>query len=186
MLCGRLLTGSRPSETKRLREFREGLDTRTELFQGRRFDIEVEDGVADAGSFEFRFVNRIVKFFRIAETHHADDDGVGIVFLGHVDEHLSTRFVRVQCQGAAVEVLPLLGKLFQRIDTGRYIRAELTGFLSRSSATTAMLSSLKISRNSSGSAMMPERTTFLPFHGCTGSFLTASFDEPGPCVQLCP
>ena len=104
---------------KGLENFREGLDTRTELFQGRRFDIEVEDGVADAGSFEFRFVNRIVKFFRIAETHHADDDGVGIVFLGHVDEHLSTRFVRVQCQGAAVEVLPLLGKLFQRIDTGR-------------------------------------------------------------------
>ena len=109
-----------PAQVKpRLREFPRRLDTRTELFQRRRFDIEVENGVANTGFFKFRFVNRIVEFFRIAETHHADDDGVGFVFLGHVDEHLSARFVRVQCQGAAVEILPLLSELFQGIDAGR-------------------------------------------------------------------
>lgn len=160
-----------------LENFRESLDTGAELFEGRRFDVEVENRVTNASSFEFRFVNRIVEFFRIAETHHADDDGVSIVFLGHVDEHLATRFVFVQSERAAIEVLPLLSELFEGIDAGRYVCTELAGFLSEVVSDDSDVEFAEDVEEFIRFCHDTGEDDFLPFHGCTGSFLTASMSS---------
>ena len=120
----------------------------------------------------------VVEFFRIAEAHHADDDSVSIVFLGHVDEHLATRFVFVQSERAAIEVLPLLSELFEGIDAGRYVCTELAGFLSE---VVSDDSDVEFAEDVEEFIRFCHDTgeddIFLPFHGCTSSFLTASMSS---------